>query len=243
MSETPQLTEADIAFHREFDNYVARGTPRPSATMPGLLDANGTTAELLKKAESELEHAREKAERLSLPGNRDCGNCASYQDYGAPNNCEGCETDIQQNWTPSKSFRPAPTEERGPVVDAGHPPEGYRLAENGDNVDRQDLLNWIRGEGPWTQTFGGYGHGEKFKAGIHHPVAIPIAPTPTAPDWHARAEMAERLRVAEARVAMLERAARWALGEGDSDFPGPYAGYGAIGWRVKFRALLEGAQP
>ena len=44
-------------------------------------------------------------------------------------------------------------------------------------------------------------------------------------------------------VAVLERAASWALGEGDSDFPGPYAGYGAIGWRVKFRALLEGAQP
>jgi hypothetical protein len=75
------------------------------------------------------------------------------------------------------------------------------------------------------------------------PAPAPRPPLPYQAEAIARGELAERLRVAEARVAMLERAARWALGEGDSDFPGPYAGYGAIGWRVKFRALLEGAQP
>ena len=77
----------------------------------------------------------------------------------------------------------------------------------------------------------------------HAPTEPADLPLPYQAEAIARGEMAERLRVAEARVAMLERAARWALGEGDSDFPGPYAGYGAIGWRVKFRALLEGAQP
>jgi hypothetical protein len=53
----------------------------------------------------EVEQAREKAKLLGLPDNRDCGNCASYQDHGAPNNCDGCETDIQQNWTPAQAFR------------------------------------------------------------------------------------------------------------------------------------------
>lgn len=74
-----------------------------------------------------------------------------------------------------------------------------------------------------------------------HEIALRVLAAPDPAIAHG--EMAERLRVAEARVAVLERAASWALGEGDSDFPGPYAGYGAIGWRVKFRALLEGAQP
>jgi hypothetical protein len=40
------------------------------------------------------------------------------------------------------------------------------------------------------------------------------------------------------QVARLEGAIRWALGEGDSDFPGTeYPGRGQFGWRVKLHRL------
>jgi hypothetical protein len=154
---------------------------------------------------------------------------------------------------------PAPPEERreARVVDAEHPPEGYRLAAEGEICDPAKWLTWQESLEEWIPAVEvivePYCPNYERKNGIklawkHLPMALPVEPADLpATDWQreaiARGEMAERLRVAEARVAVLERAASWALGEGDSDFPGPYAGYGAIGWRVKFRALLEGAQP
>ena len=45
------------------------------------------------------------------------------------------------------------------------------------------------------------------------------------------------------QVARLEGAIRWALGEGDSDFPGTeYHGRGQFGWRVKL-CRLAALQP
>ncbi len=42
--ESPPLTEAEIAFHKEFAGHIASGTP---VTMPDLLDQNGTAAGML----------------------------------------------------------------------------------------------------------------------------------------------------------------------------------------------------
>lgn len=67
-----------------------------------------------------------------------------------------------------------------PIVDAGHPPEGYRLAVEDDPIDWKTVLVWTFGLGPWKTPKDGALPGvlppRWVDGGGWYPMAIPVNP-------------------------------------------------------------------